>query len=129
MRCLWIAIVAAVCWGGTYVAAEPLTAPQRTLSDAGDGSYTIEKEAPADEVKIMGSRDISLVSDDKLVDDYIETAVEIEATKTFHVTSGFTPKQYKGTKHCSNTGSSFFSRRAAGSLTSRCHQIEKGLFS
>ncbi len=95
MKRTWMVIVVVVCWGGAQAFAEPLTAPQRTLSDAGDGSYTIEKEAPADEVKILGSRDISLASDDKLVDAYIDTAVEIEATKTFHVTSGFTPKEYK----------------------------------
>lgn len=95
MKYSWMMFVAMVCWGGSLAFAEPLKAPQRTQSEAGDGSYTIEKEAPADEVRIMGSRDISLASDEKLVDAYIDTVVELEATKTFHVTSGFTPKEYK----------------------------------
>ena len=95
MRCLWMIIVAAACLGVGYAVAEPLIVPQRTQSEAGDGSYTIEKEAPPDEVRIMGIQDMALLSDDKLVDAYIDTAVEIEATRTFHVTSGFTPKEYK----------------------------------
>ncbi len=95
MRRSWMVIVAVVCLGGGYAAAEPLTLPQRMQSDAGDGSYTIEKEAPPDEVRILGAQDMALLSDDKLVDAYIDAAVEIEATKTFHVTSGFTPKEYK----------------------------------
>jgi hypothetical protein len=38
--------------------------------------------------------EIAKFSDDVLVDKYLDTIVEVEANKTFHSTSGFSPKDY-----------------------------------
>ena len=45
-------------------------------------------------VSILPKEEIVKLSDDKLTDAYMDTVVEIEASKSFHTTSGFTPKQY-----------------------------------
>lgn len=45
-------------------------------------------------VTILEKAEISKISDDKLVDAYQDVLVELQAIKTFHTTSGFTPKQY-----------------------------------
>ncbi len=50
---------------------------------------------PADEVTILEQKDIVLLPDDKLIEIYIDVLAEMEASKTFHATSGFTPKEYK----------------------------------
>ncbi len=49
-------------------------------------------------VTILDKKDIVKLSDDKLIDTYIDVIVEMEASKTFHTTSGFTPKQYTAYK-------------------------------
>jgi hypothetical protein len=72
-----------------------LDTPERMDSGAADGSYTIAQEAKDDEVKVLEAKEISLLSDDKLVEAYIDAMVEIEGAKVFHSTSGFTPKEYK----------------------------------
>ncbi len=45
-------------------------------------------------VTIMEKADIVKTTDEKLIDGYMDVLVEIEAVKTFHTTSGFSPKQY-----------------------------------
>lgn len=45
-------------------------------------------------VPILEKAEVSKLSDDKIVDAYLDVLVEIEAIRTFHTTSGFTPKQY-----------------------------------
>ena len=45
-------------------------------------------------VTILEKADVSKLSDEKLIDAYMDDLVELEAIKTFHTTSGFTPKQY-----------------------------------
>lgn len=47
------------------------------------------------EVPILEKKEITALSDEKLVDTYLDVLVEIEAVRTFHVTSGFTPKDYR----------------------------------
>ena len=47
------------------------------------------------EVKILDKKEIAQLVDDKLIDTYIDTLVEIEASQAFHQTSGFTPKDYR----------------------------------
>ena len=45
-------------------------------------------------VAILEKADIGKLTDQKLIDGYEDVLVEIEVIKTFHTTSGFTPKQY-----------------------------------
>jgi len=57
--------------------------------------FSCPESYSADEVIIMEQKDIVLLPDDKLIDIYIDVLAEMEASKTFHATSGFTPKEYK----------------------------------
>lgn len=50
---------------------------------------------PADEIQVLEPKDISALPDDKLLENYIDVLVEMEAVKTFHATSGFMPKEYQ----------------------------------
>jgi len=54
-------------------------------------------EFPSD-VTILDKSSITKLSDDQLVDAYEDTIVEIDANRTFHATSGFSPKEYKDFK-------------------------------
>jgi len=54
-------------------------------------------EYPSD-VVILNKSAITKLSDDQLVDVYENTLVEIEADRSFHATSGFSPKEYKDFK-------------------------------
>ena len=47
---------------------------------------------------ILSTDEIAALSDEKLKSTYIDVVVEIEAMKTFHTTSGFTPKEYTAFK-------------------------------
>ena len=49
---------------------------------------------PSDDIVVLEAKDIALLTDEKLVDDYIDILSEIEATRAFHATSGFTLKEY-----------------------------------
>lgn len=49
----------------------------------------------ADDVKVLAAKDIVVLADDKLLEAYIDVLAELEASKAFHTTSGFTPKEYK----------------------------------
>ena len=49
----------------------------------------------APEVAVLEKKDIAALADDKLIDKYMDAIVEIEASKTFHATNGFSPKDYK----------------------------------
>ncbi len=47
-------------------------------------------------VTILDKTEISRLSDERLVDLYMDTLVDIQAMKTFHTTSGFSnPRQYE----------------------------------
>ncbi|NTV29261.1 MAG: hypothetical protein HGA80_04185 [Candidatus Omnitrophica bacterium] len=61
---------------------------------ASSGGYSLAA-FPADEVMILEQNEIVALPDDKLIDTYIDVLAEMEASKTFHATSGFTPKEYK----------------------------------
>jgi hypothetical protein len=41
---------------------------------------------------------ISRLTDEQLIDTYEDTIVEIDASRSFHTTSGFSPKEYKNFK-------------------------------
>ncbi len=49
----------------------------------------------ASDVVIINDDEIAKLSDEKLVDTYVDTLVDIEANKTFHTTSGFSPKDFR----------------------------------
>src|ERR1017187_65242 len=49
-------------------------------------------------VTILDKTAIVKLSDDQLIDAYENTIVEIEANRSFHATSGFSPKEYKDYK-------------------------------
>jgi hypothetical protein len=51
-----------------------------------------------DDIEVLEQKDIAKLTDPQLVDTYIDVIVEMEASKTFHTTSGFTPKQYTAYK-------------------------------
>ena len=52
-----------------------------------------------DDIEILEVKDIVKLADPKLMDTYIDVIVEMEASKTFHTTSGFTPKEYTAYKN------------------------------
>ena len=54
-------------------------------------------EYPSD-VAILEKPAIVKLTDDQLIDTYENTLVEIEANRSFHATSGFSPKEYKDYK-------------------------------
>lgn len=54
-------------------------------------------EYPSD-VTILDKPTIVKLSDDQLIDTYENTIVEIDANRSFHATSGFSPKEYKDFK-------------------------------
>lgn len=54
-------------------------------------------EYPSD-VTILDQSAIIRLSDAQLIDVYENTIVEIDASRSFHATSGFSPKEYKDFK-------------------------------
>jgi len=50
---------------------------------------------PSEDIIVLEPKQIQVLTDDKLVDTYVDMLAEIEASRTFHVTSGFTIKEYK----------------------------------
>jgi hypothetical protein len=45
-------------------------------------------------IAILNKDDIAKLSDEKLIDAYIDTTVELEASKSFHATVRYTPQEY-----------------------------------
>ena len=45
------------------------------------------------ELKVLNKTEMAALSDENLVDAYMDALVEIEAQKTFHVNAGFTVKE------------------------------------
>ncbi len=91
----WGACCAVVIGAAPFIGHASTVVPEKTESKAGDGSYTFEPRDDDSDLKILDAGDIAGLDDRKLVDAYIDAAVELEALKTFHATSGFTAKQYK----------------------------------
>ena len=54
-------------------------------------------EYPTD-VAVLDRPAIVKLTDEQLIDTYENTIVEIEANRSFHATSGFSPKEYKDYK-------------------------------
>jgi hypothetical protein len=54
-------------------------------------------EYPSD-ATILDKPAIAKLSDSQLIDIYENTLVEIDASRSFHATSGFSPKEYKDFK-------------------------------
>ena len=54
-------------------------------------------EYPSD-VIVLDKASIAKLTDDELVDTYENTLVEIDASRLFHATSGFSPKEYEDFK-------------------------------
>lgn len=54
------------------------------------GSYSVQED-----FKILSSQEISTLTNQQLIDVYIDVLTEMEAIRTFHTTSGFKPKEYK----------------------------------
>ena len=52
-----------------------------------------------DDLEILEQKDIVQLKDVQLMDRFIDVLVEMEASKTFHTTSGFTPKEYTAYKN------------------------------
>ncbi|MFA5059661.1 MAG: hypothetical protein WC676_03445 [Candidatus Omnitrophota bacterium] len=50
------------------------------------------------EVKVLNEEAITALSDKELTNAYIDTVVELEASKAFYTTSGFMPEEYKDYK-------------------------------
>ena len=74
----------------------PAGALVETNSDRStDASFVGDPVDKSDDIQVLDPKDILQLDDQKLVDAYIDAVVEIEATKTFHSTSGFTPKEFK----------------------------------
>ena len=55
-------------------------------------------EFPSD-VIVLDKSGIVKLTDDQLIDTYENTLVEIDASRSFHATSGFSPKEYKDYKN------------------------------
>ena len=49
-------------------------------------------------LNILNKKEIVKLTDAQLTDTYIDIIVEMEASRTFHTTSGFTPKEYEAYK-------------------------------
>ena len=47
------------------------------------------------EVRILDKKEIAQLVDEQLINTYMDVVVEIEASKSFHTTSGFSPRDYK----------------------------------
>ena len=47
------------------------------------------------EVQILDRAAISKLSDEALIEKYIDVMIELEASKAFHERAGFTPKEYQ----------------------------------
>lgn len=50
------------------------------------------------DIKFLPKAEIAKLSDEALIDVYIDAVVELKASETFHTTSGFTPKEYDNYK-------------------------------
>ena len=50
------------------------------------------------ELKTLDKKEIAKLSDEELIDAYLEVMIEFKASSMFHETSGFTPKDYENYK-------------------------------
>ena len=59
----------------------------------------VSAHAYISEIPTLDRKSIHALSDDQLMDAYIEAEVELEAQNAFHATSGFAPKEYDAYKN------------------------------
>ena len=59
---------------------------------------TFAGAALLEEVTPLAKKQIDALTDDQLLDSYVNTLVDMDAVKMFHSTSGFTPKEYQNYK-------------------------------
>jgi hypothetical protein len=62
-------------------------------------SVATQTQAFVYQIETKSKSEISQLSDDALVDTYINVLVEVEASTTFHQTSGFRPQDYEKHKN------------------------------
>lgn len=88
MKRIWSAVFIAV----MVMTAMPVWAQGPLLSEKSMQGGDNDDQS---EIKILSSKELAALDDDKLTEVFIDVLVEIDAAKVFHSTSGFTPKQYK----------------------------------
>ena len=49
-------------------------------------------------LKTLDKKEIAKLTDEQLTDDYLDAVVELEASRAFHATSGFSVKEYDAYK-------------------------------
>ena len=88
-----------LCVVGVFVllsaSAWAMPMPEIDTAHATDKAFVGDGAEKADEIKVLEAKDILVLDDQKLIDAYIDAVVEIDATRTFHATSGFTPRELK----------------------------------
>jgi len=94
MKCLILLVVVSFL-SIPFVQAGPPMVTEKPVIQAADGSYAVEDRDSKDEVQVLEVKEIVALDDQKLLDAYMDVLVELEASKAFHVTSGFAPKEYK----------------------------------
>ncbi|MFH0754614.1 MAG: hypothetical protein V2A70_08615 [Candidatus Omnitrophota bacterium] len=94
MRIFLFLFVLGFC-GTSFVQAGLPMVTEKAVIQAADGSYSVQGKDDGDDVPILDPHQITALTDQKLVDACTDVIVEIEASKTFHSTSGFSPKEYK----------------------------------
>lgn len=50
---------------------------------------------PPEDIEVLDAKSIAALSDQQLIDNYINILAEIEAARAFHTTSGFSVKEYE----------------------------------
>ena len=60
--------------------------------------FSISYATFSSEITILEKKDIVKLTDDQLIDAYLDAVVEIDATRSFHNTSGFSTKDFKDFK-------------------------------
>ncbi|MBF0331357.1 MAG: hypothetical protein HQL17_05410 [Candidatus Omnitrophica bacterium] len=81
--------------GAAFVHAGPPTVTEKPVVPSADGSYAVQDKDAKDEVRVLETAEIAALDDQKILDAYMDVVVELEASKIFHATSGFAPKEYK----------------------------------
>lgn len=90
-------LVAALCVTGVPALWADTSAAEDKAS--GHTAFMGEQNDKSDEVQVLEAKDIAALDDQKIVDAYIDVLVELEASRVFHSTSGFTPKEYRKYKN------------------------------
>jgi hypothetical protein len=79
---------------GAFILCAAMVVPAQA-DDRAQTAFLGDNDGAADDIVILGPKDVLALDDQKLLDVYIDAVVEIQASNLFHATSGFTPKDYK----------------------------------